>query len=132
MRTKSFRVVCELIAPFSPLARNPYDTKGNLLTTTTPSPDGGTTPGSVTTFTYNSNGTLATIKDPLNNLTTIAYFSTGLIQYIQDAQGNRTTFAYDARGNRTSATDANRKVTGFTYDLGEWGRNVHGRGAVSG
>ena len=77
---------------------NTYDTHGNLLSTTTPSPDGGTTPGSVTSFTYNTNGTLASITDPLSNVTTIAYFSSGLIQYIQDVQSHRTTYAYDARG----------------------------------
>jgi RHS repeat-associated protein len=98
---------------------NTYDATGNLLTVTTPSPDGGTTPGSVTTFTYYTNGLLKTIADPLNNVTTIVYFSTGLIQTITDAQNNVTTYAYDTHGNRTSVTDALNKQTTFTYDTGD-------------
>ena len=65
----------------------------------------GVLPGSTTTFTYNANGTLKTIKDPLNNLTTLTYFTTGvntgLINTIKDANNKVTTYAYDGRGNRT-------------------------------
>ena len=94
---------------------NAYDANGNLLSTTTPSPDGSTS-GSTTNFTYNSNGTLKNVQDPLGNTTTITYYSTGLINKITDASGNVSTYAYDNRGNRTSVTDAVGNQTGFQYD----------------
>jgi RHS repeat-associated protein len=95
---------------------NAYDGNGNLLSTTSPSPDGGSTPGSATVFTYNSNGTLSTIQDPRGNTTTIAYYPTGLIHTITDVASNVTTYVYDNRGNRTSVTDAASNQTQFQYD----------------
>src|SRR5262249_33672049 len=104
---------------------NTYDTHGNLLTVTTPSPD-GVTPGSVTSFTYNPNGTLVTITDPLGNTTTITYCPSGasncplgLIQNVTDANNKVTSYTYDSRGNRlTNADPVNGpgSPTTFTYD----------------
>jgi RHS repeat-associated protein len=114
----AFGEVLTATDPLNHVTTNVYDANGNLLTTTTPSPD-GVLPGSTTTFAYNTNGTLATIKDPLNNLTTIGYFTTGLINTIKDAANNTTTYAYDARGNRTSIIDpvnGSQKPTTFAYD----------------
>ena len=98
--------------------------RGNLLSVTTPSPDGGTTAGSVTSFTYNPNGTLKTITDPLSRVTTINYCDTGMAncpvgmtQSIQDANGNVTVYTYDQRGNRLTVQDpVNTNATSFTYD----------------
>ena len=103
---------------------NVYDSSGNLLTTTTPSPDGGITAGSTTTFTYYSNGTLKTVQDPLGNTTTLTYYPNGVlgagqIATITDAQSNVTTYTYDARGNRLSIQDPENGPaypTVFTYD----------------
>ncbi len=113
----SFNEVLTMTDPLGNTTTNTYDPNGNLLTVTSPSPDGGTTPASVTQFAYDTKGELTTITDPLNHVTTLAYFPTGLIQTITDAQNNVTTYGYDARGNRTSVTDANLKVTQFAYDL---------------
>jgi YD repeat-containing protein len=115
----SFGEVLTATDPLNHTTTNVYDPKGNLLTTTTPSPD-GVLAGSITTFTYNTNGTLATIKDPLNNLTTITYYATGLINTIKDANNKITTYNYDARGSRTSIQDpvnGSNKLTTFGYDL---------------
>jgi len=115
----NFAEVLTATDPLGNVTTNVYDPRGNLLTTTTPSPDGGTTPASVTTFTYNTNGTLKTIKDPLNNVTTFTYYPTGLINTIKDAKGNVTTYTYDARGNRLTVQDplnGATKLTTFTYD----------------
>ncbi len=103
---------------------NMYDSAGDLLTTTTPSPDGGITAGSTTTFTPNSNGTINTIKDPLGNKTTITYYPNGVlgagqIKTITDANNKITTYTYDARGNRLTIQDpvnGATKLTVFTYD----------------
>jgi RHS repeat-associated protein len=115
----TFGEVLTATDPLGHITVNTYDPKGNLLTTTTPSPDGGTTAGSVTTFTYDAagKGLLSTIKDPLNHVTTITYFPSGLIQTIKDPLNHITTYAYDARGNRNSVTDALNKVTTFGYDI---------------
>jgi RHS repeat-associated protein len=103
---------------------NSYDNHGNILSVTTASPDGGTTPGSVTSFTYNSNGTLATITDPLNHTTTINYCPSGqsncplwMVQSITDANNKTTSYTYDGRGNRLSVQDpVNTNPMTFTYD----------------
>ena len=94
---------------------NQYDAGGNLLSTTAPTPSSGTA-ASTTSFTYNPNGTLATIRDPLGNVTTLGYSPNSLIHTITDAQNNVTTYNYDARGNRTTVTDARGSVTQFAYD----------------
>ena len=86
----SFGEVLTATDPFSHQTTNVYDAHGNLLTVTTP-PPGGSTPASVTTFTYNTNATLKTIKDPLGHITTLTYFSTGLINTIKDANSQTTT-----------------------------------------
>lgn len=112
----SFGEVLTARDPLGNTTTNVYDFRGNLTSITTPSPDGGTTPGSQTSFTYDSNGDLLTITDPLGNGTTLTYYSTGLINTVKDAQRNTTTFAYDGRGNRTSIKDASGNTTTFTYD----------------
>ena len=102
--------------PLGHTTTNTSDSHGNLLTTTTPSPDGGTTPGSTTRFAYDSQGQLLTITDPLNHATTLTYYATGLVHTLTDVQSNVTTYVYDARGNRTSVTDAASNQTQFAYD----------------
>jgi len=101
--------------PLGNTTTNTYDVNGNLLTTTTPPPNGQTA-GSKTTFTYDSHGQLLTITDPLNHITTLAYTSAGLLQSVTDAQSKVTHFEYDARGNRTAVVDALNQRTTLTYD----------------
>src|SRR5216684_4602623 len=103
--------------------KNAYDSRGNLLTVPTPSPDFGITSPSVASFNPHAQGQVTKIQDPLLNATTITYCITnqtncpyGLIYYIKDAKGNKTTYSYDGRGNRLSVTNALSKVTQFQYD----------------
>jgi YD repeat-containing protein len=86
----SFGEVLTATDPYGHQTTNVYDANGNLLTVTTPPPN-GSTPASATTFTYNANGTLHTIQDPLGNMTTLTYFTTGLIHTITDANNKVTT-----------------------------------------
>jgi len=98
---------------------NYYDpNNGNLISVTTPAPDGNTA-ASVTQFGYNSLGELTTITDPLTNVTTMTYTPAGLVATIRDAQNHVTTYGYDPHGNRTSVKDANNQTTTFEYDLGD-------------
>jgi RHS repeat-associated protein len=111
----SFGEALDVTDPLGNVTTNTYDANGNLLTTTTPSPD-GTSPGSTTTFTYDSKGELLTVTDPRNNTTTMAYTPAGMVTSITDAQGHVTSFTYDGRGNRISVTDATNQTTNFTFD----------------
>lgn len=94
---------------------NTYDANGNLLTTTSPAPDGSTSP-SVTSFTYDAQGQLLTITDPRNNVTTLTYTPGGLVETVTDAHQQVTSFEYDNRGNRTAIVDARTQRTTFSYD----------------
>ena len=75
---------------------NTYDSKGNLLSVTTPAP-GNRPSGSITQFAYNSLGELTMITDPLNNITTLVYTSVGLINTITDTKNNVTSYGYDSQ-----------------------------------
>ena len=88
--------VLTMTDPLGFVTTNTYDPVGNLLTVTTPSPDGGTTAGSLTQFAYDTKGELTQITDPLSHITSLTYTSTGLIQSITDAQSHTTTYGYDS------------------------------------
>src|SRR5258708_30755953 len=73
-----------------------HDAFGNVTSVT--KPDGnvsGAAAGSFTTIsTYNSDGTLATVKDPDGNITRYpAYDPTGLPTNVTDPRGNTPPFA---------------------------------------
>jgi RHS repeat-associated protein len=126
----SFGEVLTATDPLGFVTTYQYDTHGNLISITTPSPDGGTTAGSVTHFTYDTAGTglLTQVTDPDTNSTTIGYTPstqctnqgvTGLVASVTDAHSKTTNFCYDLRGNRTDVYDALGRHTQFQYD----GRN---------
>jgi len=110
-----FSEVTTAMDPAGNTTYNNYDNNGNLLSTTTPSPD-GVLPGSTTSFAYDSKGELLQITDPNGNVTNMTYTPAGLVSSITDAQGNATSFTYDLRGNRLSSTDALGETTLYTYD----------------
>ena len=101
--------------PLGNTTTNAYDNNGNLLSVTSPAPN-GTTAASVTQFAYNSLGELTQITDPLGHVSTLTYTPVGLISTITDAQQNVTTYQYDSHGNRTAIIDALQNTTSFAYD----------------
>ena len=116
----SFGEALTVTDPLGHVTTNTYDGTGNLLTVTTPSPDGGHTPGSLTQFAYDNKGELIQITDPLNHITALTYNPQGLIASITDAQSHTTNYGYDLRGNRTSVIDPVNGAahpTLFSFDL---------------
>src|SRR6185437_432883 len=86
--TYTYNIFNEVLTATDPLgnqAVNTYDAKGNLLTTTTPSPTGHGS-GSKTTFVYDTKGELTSITDPNTNKTSIFYTTAGLVDHITDPQ----------------------------------------------
>jgi RHS repeat-associated protein len=112
----NFQEVTSVTDPAGNLTSNNYDALGNLLSTTTPSPD-GTASGSTTSFAYDQKGELNQVTDPNGNVTSMTYTPAGLVASITDAQGHVASFTYDARGNRLTSADALNQTTNYIYDV---------------
>ena len=93
-----------------------YDTAGRVLTVDGPLPGSGDT----TTYTYNSNGYLASVTDPVGHVTTISAWDVrGQPMTIVDANGITTTLTYDIRGRPLTVTinpGASQSQYAFQYD----------------
>jgi len=98
------------------------DATGNLLTTTETGLLGDSTPYThTTTYTYDSNGRIASIDGPrtdVQDVTTYAYDSTtGLLtSVIQPIIGSTTYSNFDSLGNPQTVTDPNGNSTTYSYD----------------
>lgn len=71
-----------------------------------------------TSFTYNALGQLATKTDAENALTTYQYNSMGLLWKVTDGNGNTTTYNYNGFGDLTSLNSQDTGTTLFLYDEG--------------
>ena len=71
-----------------------------------------------TGYTYNSQGDVLTLTDPLGNTLQYEYDANGFMTRVFDPNNpsRQTLFSYDALGNQTGVTDANANATGFAYD----------------
>jgi RHS repeat-associated protein len=91
-----------------------YSLRRQYLPTTTTYTNGL---GNVWKYSYDTNGYLTQIVDPLGDRTTYSYDpATRLVASTTNAIGAVTRFQYDAEGNRTNATDALGNVTRYTYE----------------
>jgi RHS repeat-associated protein len=72
--------------------------------------------GNVTTYGYDANQRLASIKDPLQHETTIEYDLHGNPSVITDPLGNSISLVTDAGGRVTQATDARGYSTQAAYN----------------
>jgi len=89
-----------------------YNQLGQLATQA----DAGDNP---TDFTYDPNGNLKTVTDPLNRATSNDYDPLNrLVRTLQDVGGieAETTFEYDALDHLTKVTDPKGLETGYTYN----------------
>ena len=90
-----------------------YTTNGYLATVTRPGPNGNVT----WTYAYESTwNQIQTITDPLNHTTTFGYDSQGNRTTITDPRGKANTLTYDSQGRPLTITDPRSHTWTFTYD----------------
>jgi RHS repeat-associated protein len=85
-----------------------YDAKGRLQTVTQ-----GTR---TVTYTYNPQGRLATVTDPLSRTVSYGYDAAGRVTSTTLPDSRQVSFTYDANGNLTTLTPPTRPQHGFDYD----------------
>jgi RHS repeat-associated protein len=104
-----------------------YNTGGQLTSKTETDTTTFTTPYSTNgrtrtwTYSYNTDGQLASVDGPLagaGDAVSYGYTTAGFLASITDEVGHATTVtSWDNRGNPLTLVDANGVSTGFTYDI---------------
>jgi RHS repeat-associated protein len=111
--------------PDGNLTTTGYDNDGRVASVTQPSytPPGSSTPvTAITSYTYDGNGNLSSVTDPLGNVTSYAYDALGDLVSETDPEltGQSApgvwTYGYDADGEQLSATSPTGGETQSTYD----------------
>ena len=69
-----------------------------------------------TSYGYDANGNLVTIKDPLGRITTLYYDALDRVYQSKDPAGGLTKYGYDALDNLVRVTDPRGKATSYAYD----------------
>ena len=69
-----------------------------------------------TAFTYDNNGNVLTVTDPLGHVTHKAYDALNRLTSVTDAASGVTAYAYDAADDVTQVTAPNGVVTSYVYD----------------
>lgn len=104
------RVTQEDVTGFDPLNYS-YDTRGRLSSAT----QGGGAAARNFNLTYNANGFLAQITDPLGQTTGFAYDAAGRVTQQTLADGRVISYSYDANGNLSSITPPGGSAHSFSY-----------------
>jgi len=76
----------------------------------------GATIPEVTSYTYDADGNVISITDPLNHTTTKAYDILNRLIKVTDALGGVTLYAYDAQDNVISVTSPRKLQTSYVYN----------------
>jgi RHS repeat-associated protein len=105
------------IDPLNNTTQYGYDTDLNLTSVTDPR-------GKQTSMTYDSRGNLLTrtAPSPLSYQQTYTYNSANDVVTAQDGRGNTTSYGYDSHGNLTSVTQPGSVVTQYGRDISGNGR----------
>jgi RHS repeat-associated protein len=88
-----------------------YDARGRLIDTIL----GAGVEARSLIFTYNSNGYLETLTDPLSRIQSLVYDAAGRVTQHNLPGGRSISYTYDAGGNVTSITPPGRPAHSFTY-----------------
>ena len=88
-----------------------YDARGRLVTLTA----GSGIDARTLTFSYNSDGYVQTITDPLGRAESFAYDAAGRVTTETLADGRLSRYAYDANGNLTAITPPGRPAHSFSF-----------------
>jgi RHS repeat-associated protein len=87
-----------------------FDALGRALT------DSGGVSGETTTFTYDSNGNVTSVTDPLSHATARSFDALNRLSTSTDAASGVTTTTYDAHDRPLTITAPNGAVTSYVYD----------------
>jgi YD repeat-containing protein len=72
--------------------------------------------GQTTQYSYDPNGNLTTVTDPLDRATTSAYDALNRLATLTDPLNGLTEYEYDAHDHLLSVTDPKQLTTAYTYD----------------
>ncbi|MGH6839980.1 MAG: RHS repeat-associated core domain-containing protein, partial [Methylocella sp.] len=72
--------------------------------------------GQTTVYTYDNEGNLTAVTDPLNHVTTYAYDALNRLAEAIDPKGGTTFYGYDANDHLTSVTDPRDLKTVYKWD----------------
>nr|WP_320050524.1 RHS repeat-associated core domain-containing protein [uncultured Desulfuromonas sp.] len=100
----------KIIDAFGHITRNSFDKNGAIAMVEDPL-------GNATDLTRDAGGRISSQTNANGNTTLYDYDLLGRLIHQTDANQGQTTFAYDARDNLLSLTDANGNTTAFRYDL---------------
>jgi YD repeat-containing protein len=87
-----------------------YDDRGRLASVSS----GSGAAARTSTFTYNAEGFLATLTDPIERITRLDYDAAGRVTSKTLADGRVVLFGFDAAGNSTSLTPPSRRHTSYS------------------
>jgi RHS repeat-associated protein len=100
-----------LTALLNAVTTTTYDTEGEIIQVSDPL-------NRITTTTYNSRGWVYTVKDPLGNVVTYSYTATGKPSAMTNPSGGGTddAYTYDNDDRLTAVQDGNGNITTYSYD----------------